>query len=125
MTHDLKSSDFLVKKVFLLSSNEAFFIKFLLCSLEDSSIFRHLMFLIFVFAFNLINIAKHVCLKYLFDCFTFLGGGTTFLCHFFCLFVTLCVVQHISGTVHHLIIILVHICKMMICPGVCFIFLKF
>ena len=35
------------------------------------------------------------------------------------------VTHHISGTVHHLIIIFVHICKMMISPGVFFIFSKF
>ena len=34
------------------------------------------------------------------------------------------VMHHFSGTVHHLIIILVHMCKMMISPGVFFISFK-
>ena len=35
----------------------------------------------------------------------FLGGAPTSICHFFCLSVHLSVTHHISGTVHHLVII--------------------
>ena len=47
------------------------------------------------------------------------------ICLSICPSVHLSATHHISGTVHHLIIILVHICKMMISPWVFLIFVKF
>ena len=71
----------------------------------------------------------------------FLGGAPTSVCHFFHLSIHLFVMHRISGTVPHLsdhnfwytclkwwylqLFFLLHLCKMMISPGVFFIFVKF
>ena len=71
----------------------------------------------FLFAFCFVLLAFF----FLFVLFFIFRWGTRHYMSLFSPSVRMSVAHHISGTVHHLVIILVHMCKMMISPGVfCF-----